>query len=155
MGGTPGDISRRRKEALNLEEIAQFDRFKGYEAAFKMKVAEAYDESMLEVLHNELLEFTHVTLVEVPKHLEDQCHVLTSREKATIIKEIWLPWNHADNDIESLFNKLDQLEEELMNNYKVERPITMKMNHATNYLGNSEQFTKEECMTWEDKEEGE
>ena len=155
MGGTTGDIGRRRKEAQNQEEIAQFDRFEGYEAAFKMKVAEAYDEATLEVLHDELLEFTHVTLEEMLKHLEEQCHALTSREKATKIKEIWLPWNHADEDIESFFNKLDKLEEELMNDYKVEWPITMKMNHATNELGDSEQFTEEEFMTWEDKEEDE
>ena len=84
----------------NMEEIAQFDRFEGYEAAFKMKVAETYDKSTLEVLHEELLKFTHVTLEEMLKHLEDQCHALTSREKTTKIKEIWLPWNHADEDIE-------------------------------------------------------
>ena len=91
MGGTTGDINRRRKEAHNLEELAQFDRFEGYEAAFKMKVSEAYDEATLEVIHDELLEFTHVTLEEMLKHLEDQCHALTSREKATQITEIWLP----------------------------------------------------------------
>ena len=89
------------------------------------------------------------------KHLEDQCHALTSREKAAKIKEIWLPWNHAEDNIESFFNKLDKLEEELMNDYKVEWPITMKMNHATNELGDSKQFTEEEFMTWEDKEEDE
>ena len=76
-------------------------------------------------------------------------------EKATKIKEIWLPWNHADEDIESFFNKLYKLEEELMNNYKVEWQMTMKMNHVTNELGNSEQFAEEEFMTWEDKDEGE
>ena len=54
-----------------MEEIAQFDRFEGYEAAFKMKVAEAYDESTLEVLHDELLKFTHVTLREMRKHLKE------------------------------------------------------------------------------------
>ena len=40
-----------------------------------------------------------------------------------------------------------------MNDYKVEWPITMKMNHATNELGDCEQFTEEEFMTWEDKDE--
>ena len=40
-----------------------------------------------------------------------------------------------------------------MNDYKVEWPITMQMNHATNKLGDSEQFTEEEFMTWEDKDE--
>ena len=71
MGGTMGTIGSRRKEAQNMEEIAQFDRFEGYEAAFKMKVAEAYDESTLEVLHDELLKFTHVTLREMRKHLKE------------------------------------------------------------------------------------
>ena len=72
MGGTPGDISRRRKEAQNLEEIVQFDRFKGYKAAFKMKVTKSYNEATLEVLHNKLFKFIHVTLEEMLKHLEDQ-----------------------------------------------------------------------------------
>ena len=118
-----------------------------------MKVAEAYYESILEVLHNKLLKFTPVTLEEMLKHLEDQYHALTSREKATKIKETWLPWNHANEDIESFSCKLVKLEEELMNNYKVEWPITMKINHAIHELGNSEQITEEEFMTWEDKEE--
>ena len=78
----------RNKEAQNMEEITQFDRFKGYEAAFKMKVTKAYDKSASEVLHDELLEFTHVTLKEMLKHLEDQCHALTFGEKATKIKGI-------------------------------------------------------------------
>ena len=60
MGGTAGDIGRRRKEAQNMEEIEHFDRFEGYTAAFKMKVAKAYNKSTLEVLHDELLKFTHV-----------------------------------------------------------------------------------------------
>ena len=81
MGGTMGDISRRRKETQKLKEIAQFDRFEGYDAAFKMKVAEAYDEATLEVLHDKLFELTHTTLEEILKHLGDQCHALTSREK--------------------------------------------------------------------------
>ena len=46
-----------------------------------MKVAEAYDKLTLEVLYDKLLEFTHVTLEEMLKHLEDQCHALTLREK--------------------------------------------------------------------------
>ena len=41
------------------------------------------------------------------------------------------------------FNKLYKLEEELMNDYKVDLLITMKMNHATNESGDSEQFTEE------------
>jgi hypothetical protein len=53
------------------------------------------------------------------------------------------------------FNKLDTLEEELTNDYNVKWSITMNTNHATNKLGNSEKFTEEECMTWEDKDEGE
>ena len=41
MGGTTADIGRRRKEAQHMEDIVQFDRFEGYKAAFKMKVANA------------------------------------------------------------------------------------------------------------------
>ena len=52
-------------------------------------------------------------------------------------------WNHADEDIGSFFNKLDKLEEELVNDYNVEWPITMKMYHATNEVGNIEKFTEE------------
>ena len=63
--------------------------------------------------------------------------------------------NHADKDIEFFFYKLDTLEEKMMNTYKVEWPITIKMKHATNELGNSKQFTEEEFMTWEHKDEDE
>ena len=48
----------------------------------------------------------------------------------------------------------DTFGEELMNEYKVEWPVTTKMNHTANDLGDNEQFTKEAFITWENKGEG-
>ena len=148
--GGMGDIARRRREAEQAESIAQYDLFDAYEAAFKAKIEEAYDAAYLATLRDDILGFGHVTTRDMIEHLERQCLALTSRERTIKLRDTLIPWDQND-DVTTYFVKLEKLDEELQNEFNIEWPESQKLNQAVNEMYESNQFTQENMMDWEDK----
>ena len=57
-------------------------------------------------------------------HLDEKCLALTSRKKEEKSIETNIPWD-LDNDLATVFVKLDHLEEELKRDYNIECPTTI------------------------------
>ena len=148
------DATRRKREATRADLITQFDTFEGYETAFKDKVEEAYDQAYFSTMKDDVLGFMHVTVAGMLSHLEGQCHALTEREKKAKLDEVNVPWDQND-DIKTYFVKLDKLEEELLNEFDIEWPTSMKIMQAVNEMYDSNQFEERDMMDWEDKDAAE
>ena len=146
------DATRRLKEAERAELIGQYETFEGYEAALKTKIEEAYDEPYLENLKNEIFGFSHVTVADMLTHLQSQCLALTTREKTQKLKDVLRKWD-ADEDVNTFFTKLDKLADELKDEYGIDWPVDLKTNHAVEQMYDSNQFTQDNMMDWEDKPE--
>jgi hypothetical protein len=148
--GGMGDIARRRREAEQSEAIAQYDLFEEYESAFKSMIEDAYDAAYLATLRDDILGFGHVTTRDMIEHLEQQCLALTSREKTIKLRDTLIPWDQND-DVTTYFVKLEKLDEELLNEFNIEWPESQKLNQAVNEMYESNQFTQDNMMDWEDK----
>ena len=75
------DQRHRKQEAEDANQIAQFDVFEAHETYFKGQLEDTYDESYLEALKDDVLGFTHVTVVDMLVHLTEQSLSLTTVEK--------------------------------------------------------------------------
>ena len=144
------DATRRKKEEERKDALMQFDTFEGYELAFKEKLELAYDAAYFATLRDDILGFTHLTVLDLLEHLESQCLALTNREKQSKLKECELPWEPGE-DVGAYFTKLDKLEEELDNEYGIEWPTSMKMMVALGAMYDSNTFDEREMMAWEEK----
>ena len=83
-------------------------------------------------------------------HLEQQCLALTARDKKTNMKDVNLLWDR-DDDIETYFVKANKLEEDLQENYCIKWPTIMKITQAEDEVNQTNIFSKEELMSWEEK----
>ena len=83
-------------------------------------------------------------------HLEQQCLALTARDMKTKMKDVNLPWDR-DDDIETYFVKVNNLEEDLQENYCMEWPTSMKITQAEDEMYRSNMFSEGELMAWEEK----
>ena len=144
------EMRRKKQEAERNEEIVQYDVFEAYETHYKEQIATAYDESYLEALENELLGFTHVTVSEMLEHLREQCLAMTSREKKQKLKEVNLEWEQGD-DVRVFLSKVQKLQEQLQDQYDLDWAEDVRMTHIVSEFADSNIFTEEEMMTWEDK----
>ena len=86
------------------------------------------------------------------EHLEQQCLALTSREKTVKLRDTLIPWDQND-DVATYFVKLEKLDEELLNEFNIVWPESQKLNQAVNEMYESNQFTQDNVMGWEDKQE--
>ena len=66
------------------------------------------------------------------------------------IKDVNIPWDRDDN-IETYFVKADKLEEDLQENYGIKWPTSMKITQAKDEMYQSNMFSKEKLMAWEEK----
>ena len=146
------DATRRKREARRTEWLAEHDIFGGFEDASKDKLIEAYDEAYFSAIKHPIFGLSNVTVNEMLNHLESQCLALTSRDKEDKLSEMKQKWNQ-DDDITIFFNNLEQSEEELNDDYEIEYPIHLKILHAIKEMKDSNVFTEEQIMDWEDKEE--
>ena len=76
------DHSRDRKKIIRAVLIKEFDQFDGYKAAFTEKLEGAVEEAYFETSKDDTFAFDGIYVGEMLDHLESQCLVLTSREKA-------------------------------------------------------------------------
>ena len=83
-------------------------------------------------------------------HLQTQCLALTTREKTQKLKDVQRKWDH-DEDVKTFFTKLDKLSDELKDEYGIDWPTDLKINHAVEQMYESNQFTQDNMMDWEDK----
>ena len=81
LNATKRNQRRRKQEAENADQIVQFDVFEAHETDFKGQLEDTYDESYLEALKDDVLGFTHVTVVDMLVHLTEQSLSLTTVEK--------------------------------------------------------------------------
>ena len=144
------DATRRKKEEERKDAIMQFDTFEGYELAFKEKLEMAYDAAYFSTLRDDILGFTHLTVLDMLEHLENQCLKLTNRERQSKLKECELPWEPGE-DVNTYFTKLDKLEEELDDEYGIEWPTSLKMMVALGAMYDSNTFDEREMMAWEEE----
>ena len=63
-------------------------------------------------------------------------------------------WNQ-DNDIETYFVKADKLEEELLLDYDITWPTSMKITQVIDQMYASNVFSEDNMMDWEDKDDDE
>ena len=66
-----------------------------------------------------MLGFTHLTVLDLIKHLKQQYFARTNRERKEKLKECELPWDPGE-DIGTYFTKLDKLEEDLDDEYGID-----------------------------------
>ena len=140
---------RRKQETERAEELAQFDVWQAYETWAKEQLEEAYEESYLEALKDDLLGFTHVHVNQMLTHLTEQCLALTTGDKKKKLKQIELEWTPGD-DIRVFFSKVQKLKDELEDEYGIDWTDDLRMTHVVSELTDSNIFTEEEMMNWED-----
>ena len=73
--------------------------------------------------------------------LKNQCLALKNRNKKEKLKQCELPWEAGD-DITTYFTKLNNLEEELENKYRIKWPTTMKIMVAAGAMYDSYIFSE-------------
>ena len=49
-------------------------------------------------MKDDVLGFMHVTVADMLRHLEGQCHALTSREKKSKLAEVNVPWDQNNDN---------------------------------------------------------
>ena len=150
VAANASDNTRRKKEMEQKELVGEWDTFDGYEEAHKMELIDAYDPAYLASLKHDIFGFSQVTVSEMLDHLESKCLALTNREKATKLDEAKIKWDQ-DDDIATFFEKLDKMEEELRDDYGITWPTQLKITHAIEEMYDSELFTEDHMMDWEDK----
>ena len=123
------DMRRKKQKAVCNEDIVQYDIFEAYQTYYKDVIAQAYDKTYFEAIHDDLLGFTHVTVAGMLEHLTEQCLALTFKEKKKKLKEINLTWGHR-NDIRVFLSNIQKLKETLEDEYGIERPKDMRMTHV-------------------------
>jgi hypothetical protein len=78
-------------------------------------------------------------------HLNKQCLALTGREKKEKMDIINLEWNQ-DDGIETYFVKADKLEEELLLDYDIIWPTSMKITQVIDQMYASNVFSEDDMM---------
>ena len=151
---THNDNTRRRKESIHTDLINQYEAFTLYEDLYKYKLEEAFDEAYFSTLKDELFGFAGQTVAAMLHHLDKQCLALTGREKKEKMDSINLEWNQ-DDDIETYFVKADKLEEELLLDYGITWPTSMKITQVIDQMYASNVFSEDDMMDWEDKDDDE
>ena len=106
------DMRRKKQEAVRNKEIVQYDIFEVDQTFYKDAIATVYNETYLDVIHNELLGFTHLTVNDLLEHLKEQCLAMTFKEKMRKLKEINLRWEHGI-DICLYLGNVQKLKEQL------------------------------------------
>ena len=151
---THNDNTRRRKESIHTDLINQYEAFTLYEDLYKYKLEEAFDEAYFSTLKDELFGDAGQTVASMLHHLNKQCLALTGREKKEKMDTINLEWNQ-DDDIETYFVKADKLEEELLLDYGITWPTSMKITQVIDQMYASNVFSEDDMMDWEDKDDDE
>ena len=73
---------------------------------------EAYDESYVTTLKDDILGFTQINAHDMLNHINEKSLVLAIHKKEENLTETNIPWDLND-DLATYFVKLDHLEEEL------------------------------------------
>ena len=113
------EMQRRKQETERAEELKEFDVWQAYETWAKGELEEAYGESYLEALKDDILGFTHVHVSQMLAHLSEQCLAITTKERKKKLKQIELEWTPGD-DIRVFFTKVQKLKDELEDEYGIE-----------------------------------
>ena len=150
IGGTAGDVLRRKKEATHGDKIAQWDRFDALETVFKGALEEAYDGAYLADKKDDVMGFSHLTVNNLLDHLETKGLALTTLEKNTKLAEIQCEWDKND-DIGTYFTKVEKLEEEFDDHYGITWPEDLQLLQVVAQMYQCGIFTRKEIMAWESK----
>ena len=75
---------------------------------------------------------------------------MTSREKKQKLKDINLEWEHGD-DVRVFLSKVQKLQEQLQDQYDLDWAEDVRMTHIVSEFADSNIFTEEGMMNWEDK----
>ena len=90
----------------------------------------------MEGLKDKVLNFLHITVLEILNKLESNRHVLAYTQKQNKLTKFNCEWDQSQ-DIESYFTKVDDLEEELEDSYGLTIPEILKITMVMNQLANS------------------
>ena len=75
------DMRRKKQEAVRNKDIVQYDIIEAYQTHYKDAIAQAYNETYIEAIWDNLLGFTHITVAGMLKHLTEKCLTLSFKEK--------------------------------------------------------------------------